>query len=394
MQQPVSTEWSFAAGVTYLNHGSFGPSPGVVRAERERWSRMLEEQPMEFLVRELDQHLDAAVRPLAELVGAKPGNLVLVDNATFAMNIVASSIRLEPDDEVLLTDHEYGAVQRIWRHHCERAGARLVTCELPWPIVSVEDVVETLAAAMTDRTRLVVVSHVTSNTATVFPVREICAAARKRGIPVCIDGPHAVAMRDINLKAIDCDFYAASCHKWLSAPFGSGFLFVHPRRQKQLQPALVSWGRSLSGRPLRWQDEFNWLGTRDPAAMLSIPAAIAFLRKHGFDAFREQTHRLARYARQRIEGLTGLPAVIPDSADWYGSMIALPLPQPAGWVPTAHGEPDALQRALVEQHGIEVPVFSWKSRRLLRVSCHLYNEESDIDRLVNALTEFLENEAS
>jgi isopenicillin-N epimerase len=392
MTSPVRHEWSLPDDVTYLNHGSFGPSPEIVRESRERWSARLERQPMQFLVRETEQLLDTACTRLGELVGSRAGNLTFVDNATFGMNIVAESIELQPGDEVLLTDHEYGAVQRIWRHACRRAGARLVIQPLPLPFESPVAVVDQFMAGVTERTRLIVFSHISSPTAVILPAQQICDAARQRGIPVAIDGPHAVAMIPLDLKDLGCDFYTASCHKWLCGPFGSGFLYVQSRQQPTLKPRLISWGGSISGRDAHWKDEHRWLGTRDPAPFLAVPDAIHFMRNYGLKKFRTETHEMAQYARNRILEVTGLEPIVPDSADWYGSMIAMPLPIPFGWVPPTHGKIDPLQLQLLERK-IEAPVFSWNDQRFIRVSCHLYNSTEDVDRLVDLFPDLLAAES-
>lgn len=396
------SQWSLRPGVTYLNHGSFGPSPRIVREARQAWSEQLESEPMDFFVRQLEGHLDAARARLGRFVGTAGKNLVFVDNATFGMNIVAQSFPLSDGDEVLATDHEYGAVLRVWRQRCQQAGAALVVRKLPTRLDSVDELVETLFAAATSRTRLVVVSHVTSPTAVILPVREICAKAKSLGLAACIDGPHAPAAVDVAIDKLGCDFYAASCHKWLSAPFGSGFLYIHPRWQGAARPSVVSWGNSLSGRPADWSDEFTWSGTRDPAPFLSVPAAIDFLEGHhhaegegpdgarstsGIDRFRDWSHELARYARERIVGMTRLEPTIPDSRDWYGTMIALPLSDSVGEPAEGHMHP--LQQALWERHQIEVPIVNWQGRRFVRVSCHLYNDRDDIDRLANALRQLM-----
>jgi isopenicillin-N epimerase len=272
---------------------------------------------------------------------------------------------------------------RIWRRACERAQARTVVQSLPRPITTAEELVAALMSGVTERTKLIVVSHITSQTAVIFPIEAICREAAKRGVPVCVDGPHALAMVDLNLRRLGCDFYCASGHKWLSAPFGSGFLYVAKRHQQHLSPPILSWGGSVSGRAAHWQDEFRWLGTRDPAPFLAMPAAIEFLERFDLEKFRRQTHDLARYAWQRIVELTGLEPPIPDSHEWYGSMIALPLPQGDG--PPNQGIRDQLQTPLWEKFGIEIPIIHWRGERLIRVSCHLYNSREQIDHLCIAL---------
>ena len=381
----ISDDWSFPDGVTYLNHGSFGPSPRCVREARQAWTEQLERQPMDFYLRQMETELDRAADKLGAFIGAEGDDLLFCDNATVAMNIVADSVRLQAGDEVLFTNQEYGAVMRIWRRACERTNANIVVQPMPRPITSADEQVTALMAGVTERTKLIVVSHITSQTAVIFPVEAICREAAKRGIQVCIDGPHALAMIDINLRKLGCDYYCASGHKWLSAPFGSGFLFVAKRHQQKLSPPVMSWGGSVAGRPAHWQDEFRWLGTRDPAPFLAIPTAIEFLERLGLEKFREQTHELAKYARQRIVELTDREPPIPDSREWYGSMIAMPLPL-NGPAPK-QGIRDQLQTPLWEKFGIEIPIIHWHGERLIRVSCHLYNTREQIDRLIDALAD-------
>lgn len=384
----LQSAWTLDPGVVYLNHGSFGPSPDIVRRVREQLTEELEREPMDFFVRRLEDRLDAAAARLGEFVGAAAGNLAFVPNATCAMNAVAESIELETGDEVLLTDQEYGAVVRTWGRYCSRAGAKTVVATLPSPVESAEELTAAVLSRVSGRTKLLVVSHVTSQTATVFPVADICRAARGRGVAVCIDGPHAVAMRPLELDRLECDFYCASCHKWLSAPFGSGFLYVAPRRKSAIVPAVTSWGKSLSGRPGRWQDEFHWMGTCDPGPNLAVPAAIDFLAAYGVEWFRKSTHELAQYARRRLLEVVGAAPLTPDSIDWYGSMVTVRLPQ----VPASDawpGRPHPLQVALWERQRIEAPILQWKGAVHVRVSCHLYNTRDDVDRLAAGIEDWL-----
>ena len=374
-------KWDLHDDTIYLNHGSFGPPPRSVREARRAWSDRLDSQPMDFYLRTWEPALKEAISHLAELVGTKAANMVCVDNATYGMNVVAASMSLRPGDEVLLTDHEYGAVQRIWTRACQRAGAcppRHVS--LPLPIESNGQLVDAIFAEVNQHTQLIVVSHITSPTAITLPVEIICRRAREMGVATCIDGPHAVAQLPLEIDRLDCDFYTASCHKWLCAPFGSGFLYVHPRQQALIEPIVLSWGR-LANQPLAsWTDEFTWLGTRDPSAFLAVPAAINFLRSVGLDSFRCRTHYLARYARQRLVEVTKRHPFTPDSDEWFGAMAHVPL---------APGEGVSLQTALWKRFGIEVPIIEFAGGRFVRVSCHLYNSKADIDYLVEALRELV-----
>ncbi len=384
--------WDLEPGTTYLNHGSFGPSPTRVQAVREEWSRKLERNPMDFFVRKLGDQFDAACSELANFLNAPAENLIFVPNASAGMNIVANNVPLAAGDEVLINDHEYGSVLRLWRSVCRKVGAEVTPCRMPDQWNSPLDLVEALFERVTPRTKLIVVSHITSITATIFPVQQMIAQARQRGITICVDGPHAPGMIDVNLRQLDPDYYTASCHKWLSAPFGSGFLYVRSRHKQGLQPYLTSWGRNFMGQDPSWKDEFQWPGTFDPAAYFAVPEAIRFLKEVGLKRFREQTHALAQYARKQIEALTQLPALVPDDINWYGSMITLPfevLPESDAHPSDSH----PLQKWLWESHRIEIPIVRWRNQACVRVSCHLYNTPDDIDKLVAALQQSLEETA-
>jgi isopenicillin-N epimerase len=384
---PLKAEWNLRAGMIYLNHGSFGPPPKAVRDARQHWLDAMDSQPMDFFVRELEPALSTARERLAHFVGTSAAHLIFVENATAGMNIVADSFPLAAGDEVLLTDHEYGAVQRIWQRACERAGAKTCVVELPLPFRTATETADAIFASVSERTRLLVVSHITSPTAVILPVAEICRRARALNIAVAVDGPHAVAQANLAIDKFDCDYYTASCHKWLSAPFGSGFLYVSPRHQKYVRPPVLSWGRLPPSKIASWADEFVWSGTRNPAAYLSVPAAIDFLERVGLDRFRARTHWLAQCARRRIVELSQLEPIVPDDAAWYGSMAHVPLSPTSSDETCAVANP--LQHTIWRQLGIEVPIVDFRGLRYIRVSCHLYNDRSQIDRLLSGLKELL-----
>lgn len=379
--RPWRAEWGIRSDTIYLNHGSFGPTPRRVRECQLKWQHELASQPMDFFLRKFESAWLAARERLANFVGTRPDDLVFVENSTAAMNVIANSFPLAAEDEVLLTDHEYGAVVRIWKRACAAAGAvEPRIARLPERFESAEQVVAAILDASTDRTRLLVVSHITSPTAVILPVREICAAARKRGIAVCIDGPHAPAQVAVTVDELGCDFYTASLHKWVSAPIGSGFLYVAPQWQELIQPTNLSWGRLLPAKPVAWWEEFMWPGTRDPAAYLAVPAAIELLEEVGLENFQQRSHCLAKHARESIVAMTGLTPPTPDHPTWYGSMASMPLPP---------GDARALQLALWQQHKIEVPVVDREGQRSIRVSCHLYNTRDDVEALCAALAKLL-----
>lgn len=381
----VDGDWSDLAacfvvreGTTYLNHGSFGICPEPVRRVRLEWIERTDHQPMNTFLREHESSWLESLAVLADFVGTGPENMVFADNATFAMNIVADSFPLRGGDEVLSNNHEYGAVHRIWERACQRSGARLVIAHLPEVFESHDQIVAAIFANATARTRLLIISHITSPTALIMPVEAICAEARRRGIAVCIDGPHALAQLEVNIDTLGCDFYTASCHKWLAAPLGTGFLYAHPRWHDQMTPQLMSWGRILPNVPRSWNEEFIWPGTRDFSGYYSVAAAIRFMRSAGLPDFRARVRAMTAETSRQLIDWSGKHPIGLDIGLWYGSMAHVPLPS---------GDWSGLQKRLWEQHGIEVPVILFDNRWYIRVSHHLYTMRSDVDRLLAALGE-------
>ena len=363
------------ADTTYLNHGSFGITPQPVLDAQSNWKKRQDEQPMDFYVRQFEPAWHETRDRLAQYVNTNPRNLVFADNATYAMNIVADCFPLEPDDEVLMNDHEYGAVQRTWNRACERVGASTVVCELPTVFESNDQIVDAIFMNATENTKLLVVSHITSPTAIVMPVEQICAEARKRGIATCIDGPHALLQLPVDIDRLGCDFYCASCHKWLSAPLGTGFLFAGPSWQADLQPQVKSWGRLLPAMPETWDEEFIWSGTRNVSGYFSIPAAIELFENIGVDRFRARSQYLRQYAQDALSEKFGTQTIA-SFENAYASMAHVPLP-PGDW--------SSLQQQLWDAEKIEVPIVSFSDRWFVRVSCHLYNSTDQIDKLVAAI---------
>jgi isopenicillin-N epimerase len=366
--------------IAYLNHGSYGARPWAVFETYQRWQRELESEPVEFLSRRLPDLLGEARASVADYVGTSPDNLVFVPNATHGMNIIARSLELAPGDEVLGTDHEYGAVERTWRFVCERQGAQYRTQPIPLPVTSAEAIIEQLWQGVTERTRMIVVSHISSPTALIFPVAEIVRRAAAQGILTAVDGAHAPGQIDLNLDTIGADFYVGNGHKWLSGAVGAGFLYVRPERQRLLKPLVVSWGwEAREPGPSLFQDYFSWIGTDDPAAYLSMPAAIVFQREHEWPKVRAVCHALASQAQAQIAALTGLSPISPDSLEWWSQMCVAPL-----LTSGSLAAKDA-QRYLWEEYQVEIPIVEWQGYRFVRLSIQAYNSVADVERLVDGL---------
>jgi isopenicillin-N epimerase len=339
---------------------------------------------MNFLLRTAPPLLWEARCRLASFVGCEPRRLVFTANVTAAINIVASSLRPAAPGEILLTDHEYGAMHWCWERVGQRLGLTLRTFPLPIIPDSPQEVVAAAVAAMTERTRLFFFSHVLSPTGMVLPARELCAEARKHGILTVVDGAHAPAYVPLNLDEIGADFYGANCHKWLLAPTGSGFLHIGKGSEDRLEPLQVSWGYKSDAPPDEADEHgstprlrrLEFEGTRDPCAWLAVPSAIDFQQEIGWQSIRERIAELVRHVRRRLTGL-GLTPATPEHPALSGAMTAFHLP---GGL-----DPQLLRRRLWEEHRIEAPVIERPAGLLLRVSTHFYNTEEEIDHLATAL---------
>lgn len=362
--------------VTFLNHGSFGATPKPVFEEYQRWQRELERQPVEFLGRRFAALMADSRAALGAYLGTHADNLVYAPNVTVALNIVARSLNLGAGDEVVTSEHEYGAMDRTWRFLARRRGFSYV--RVPVSLESKQAFVESFWAGVTPRARVIFLSHITSPTAVIFPVEEIIRRARNAGILTVIDGAHAPGQIPLNLDSLGADFYGGNLHKWLCAPKGAGFLYARPEAQPLLQPLVVSWGyESEAPGVSRFVDEHEWQGTRDISAFLSVPAAIEFQKKHDWDDARAACHDLVAEAQRRVCGLTGLPPLHSADDSWFGQMAAAPLPQSAD-VPR-------LKTRLYDEYRIEVPLLEWQGRKLIRVSIQGYNDEEDVEKLMRAL---------
>lgn len=366
--------------VVFLNHGSFGACPRPVFEAYQAWQRELELQPVEFLGRRFAGLMRDARAALAAHVGAGADDVVYVPNATTGVNIVARSLApaLEVGDEVLTIDHEYGACDRAWRAALAGTGAHYRRVAIDLPVSSHPDVAERIWSAVTPRTRVLYLSHITSPTALTLPIAPLIERARARRITTVIDGAHGPGQIPLDLAALGADFYAGNCHKWLCAPKGAGFLYARPEARGRVAPAVVSWGvESPLATGDAFIDELEFVGTRDYAAALAVPAAIAFQSERDWPAVRARCHNLVRAARARLLAIPGMRAIHPDDDAWYAQMEAVELPPGTDAV--------AFKDRLYDAQRVEIPTVIWNGRPLLRVSIQGYNTAADVDALVAAV---------
>lgn len=381
--QSIASLFLLDASVVFLNHGSYGACPRRVFDAYQAWQLKLERQPVAFLDprRGLNGWMRDARVVLAAELGAGADDLVGMTNVTTGLNTVAQSLALQPGDEILTTDHEYAALEKTWGYAARRAGAKIVAAEVPLPLISEAAFTAAVLAAMTPRTRVLFLSHVTSATALRFPVEAILAESRARGIWSVIDGAHAPGHLPLNLAALGADFYSGNCHKWLMSPKGAAFLHARPLAQPMIDPLVISHGwadtEQVSG-PFggtRFIDGLEHQGTRDPAAWLTVPEAIAFRHQHDWHKIAACCRDLAQETACRVAEITGLP---PFSSPEFCApqMVAMPIPD---------CDPVALQRRLLAEHRIEIPCFRWKQHCIVRLSVQGYNNQSQMDALVSAM---------
>jgi isopenicillin-N epimerase len=412
MPSDLARHWPLDPAITFLNHGSFGATPRDVLETQRGWRDRMEAQPIQFLARDLPGLLADTRAQLGAFVGAHPDDLAFVTNATGAVNAVVRSLRFAPGDELLTDDHEYNATINVLRHVAERDGARVVVARIPFPSVSENDVVDALLAAVTVRTRLVLVSHVTSPTALVFPVERIVAALAERGIETLVDGAHAPGMVPLDLDRLGAAWYTGNLHKWVCAPKGAAFLHARRDRQAGIRPNTISHGANAvlgapgnHGGPTRYRAEFDWQGTLDPTAWLAVADALRFVGElvdGGWPAVMARNDELTLHARARLARVLGLdPATLP-SPSMLGSMVAVPLPS-SGPLAMAGGgssplDTDPVQQILLDRFRIEVPIYPWPvpaaespdaAMRLIRVSSALHNGGDDVERLAESLQSLL-----
>jgi isopenicillin-N epimerase len=385
--------WSLDPGITYLNHGSFGACPRPVLDVQAQYRERLEREPIIFLVHELEDLLDAARSVLASFVGADAEDLVFVPNATTGVNTVLRSLVFEPGDELLTTNHEYNACRNALDFIASRSGARVVVADVPFPIASEDVIADVVLRAVTTRTRLVVLDHVTSLTGIVMPIRRVLGELSDRNVETLIDGAHAPGMLPLDIGALGPTYYTGNCHKWLCAPKGAALLFVRRDRQSAIRPLSISHGANSERTDRsRFQLEFAWTGTTDPSPFLCVPEAVRFmgsLLPGGWPELMRWNRATALRARAFLCESLGVEAPCPD--DMIGTLASIPLAHGEYTFRTTALDFDPIEGILRDRYGIEVPVLACPSgpASILRISAQIYNTAEQYERLAEALREIL-----
>jgi isopenicillin-N epimerase len=388
VSENLARQFLIREDVVFLNHGSFGACPRPVFARYQAWQLELERQPVEFLGRNLTETMRVPRIALAAELGTIPENIVGLTNATLGLNIVAQSLELKPGDQILTTDHEYSALEKTWAYVARRTGAEIVVVKIPLPLTTESQFTDAIIAGMTDRTKVLFLSHITSPTALLFPIERSVAEARRRGIWSVIDGAHTPGHIKLDLDKLGADFYAGNCHKWMMAPKGSAFLHARPDVQGLINPLVISHGWTADSKTpgargafgnSPFIDELEMQGTRDPAPWLTVPAALDYRRDNDWASVQAHCQALAQDTARRLGELTGL-APLSSPQFCAPQMVAMPIPD---------CDVDQLKRDLYDKYAIEIPVFKWQDTCIVRLSVQGYNSKPQMDLLLKALTELL-----
>lgn len=362
--------------ITYLNHGSYGACPAVVFENYQSWQRKLEEGPVQFMNKTLWENLKISRDVLGEFIGCDGGDLLLFPNPTTAVNNIIENLNLSEGDELLMTQHEYGALVRAWSRSSMKNKFSVVQQHIDLPFNSKNDFIDQFLAGITKNTKVIFISQITSQTGLIFPVKKICDYAHQKGIITIVDGAHVPGHIDLDLVELGCDYYTGACHKWMCAPKGSSFLFVKKSLQANLQPQIMSWGEEGEDPgPSQFLMDFQWQGTKDMSAFLSIPSAINFLEDNDWREKRKISKNLILEVSDNLKDIFETDSLFLHE-DWIGQMVSHPLPS---------NITIDLKERLWEDFMIEVPIFEWNKQKYIRVSAHFYNQANDMENLVNAL---------
>ena len=367
--------------ITFLNHGSFGSCPKPIFEEYQRFQLELETEPVQFIQKKVVGYLKIAKESLAEFIGCDTPDIFFVPNPTVAVNTVMRSLNLEEGDEILTTNHEYGAMDRTFHFFCKKSGAKYIRQEISLPVMSKEQVLEEFWNGYTPKTKIIFLNQISSCTALIFPVKEICDKARELGLITIIDGAHVPGQIELNISDLNPDFYTGTLHKWMLAPKGSSFLYVKKLFQEQIEPLVVGWGyESLNPSESKFLDYHEYQGTRDISAFLCTPKVIDFLEKNNWKSKAKESRKIVFDNYQRFCNLLNTKPICPITDEFLGQMASIPIKTE---------KPTELKDLLYEKYKIQIPVMPLNGIFFLRYSINSYNSQEDLDILYEALQNIL-----
>lgn len=379
--QFMKSQFLLDDSITFLNHGSFGACPKPVFAEYQRFQLELETEPVHFIQKKLPVYLKEAKQPLADFLGCESDDFFFTPNPTFAINTIMRSLHLQAGDEILATNHEYGAMDRTWNFYCKKTGAKYIRQAITLPITTKELIIEEFWKGYTSKTKVVFLNHISSSTALIFPVKEICDKAQQLGLITIVDGAHVPGHIDLNLTELNPDYYTGTLHKWMLAPKGSSFLYVKKEFQNDLDPLVVSWGyESLFPSHSQFLDYHEYNGTNDHSAYLCTPKVIDFLKENNRKVKYAECRKLVFDNYQRFCDLLQTQPLCPITEEFLGQMASIPV---------RTEKPMELKELLYTKYKIQVPVMPLNGKVYLRYSMNMYNTQEDLDKLYAALENIL-----
>jgi isopenicillin-N epimerase len=365
--------------ITFLNFGSFGACPKEVFDDYIQWQYLLEKEPVQFIAFDGIGYVKHALSALATYINCNANDLVFVPNPSHAINLLAKTIKLAAGDEVLSTNLEYGAMDRTWNYYCKAAGAKYIQQPISLPLTSKEAFIEEFWKGYSAKTKVVFISQITSSTALIFPVKEICEEAKKRGLITIVDGAHVPAHIELDLSQLQADFYTGACHKWMMTPKGCSFLYAKPEFQAMLDPLIISWGyQSAAPSSSQFFDYHQFNGTRDFSAYLTVPKALAFMEQHDWKKVSAQCKNNVLAVAPKLFEVLNTKPLAPLTNEFFGQMCSAEIKT---------SEPEKLQRLLFEKYRIEIPVMRHADKCYIRFSFQAFNTVAEIDYLVQSLAE-------
>ena len=377
----MKSQFLLDTSITFLNHGSFGACPKPIFEEFQRFQLELETEPVNFIQNKQTDYLKTARASLSKFVGCKAQDLYFTTNPTFAINTLMRSLKLKAGDEILATNHEYGAMDRTWHFYCKKSGVRYIRQNISLPVISKEQIIEEFWKGYNSNTKVIFLNQISSATALIFPVKEICDKAKELGLMTIVDGAHVPGHIDLNIEALNPDFYTGTLHKWMLAPKGSSFLYVKKEFQDAIDPLVVSWGyESLSPGESRFIDYHEHQGTRDVSAFICTPKVIAFLEENDWKKKSEACRKLVLNNYQRFCDLLNTEPICPITEEFLGQMASIPI---------RTDKPNELKEVLYNKYKIQIPVMPLNDKIFLRFSINVYNSQEDLDVLYLAIADII-----
>jgi len=375
--QDLSQFFLLRNDITFLNFGSFGSCVKPVFERYQQYQLELEQEPVEFITVNGPRYLERARKALGAYLNCHHDDLVYVTNPSYAVNIIAKSIALQPGDEILTTDLEYGACDKTWEYYCKKKGAIYKKQPIRFPIESKEDFIEQFFSGLTSKTKLVFISHLTSSTGLRLPIEEICAMAKKKGLMTFVDGAHGPAQVPVNLSTLQADIYTGACHKWMMTPKGSSFLYLKKELQHLFDPLIVSWGYNAAfPSHSTFLDYHQMQGTRDFSAFLTIPDAIEFMQQHNWETVSANCRKLTQDNAPAICNLLNAKQPAPVTDDFIAQLYSTEIKT---------SEPEKLKSHLYNEYKIQIPVMRHRDKVYLRYSINAFNKQEDLNKLFAAI---------